>query len=325
MPNNVQLGIEVTPEVTSTVQEAAIPDSETAPTNVELGAEPAGEVTAGEQEVESRKEKLVPLAALHEERERRKELAAKLEEADRRNVAERAKLDERLNIIMQSLQQQTTPQAPTEPQFIQQFMEANPGVSKEQAEAAWLEDEPTNYLKWKQEELAKQVTAIQQQAGEQAETTKKQTEYQQFVSAYQAKSAEFAQKTPEFKEAYNFIVSNRDRELQILGFTDPVQRNNIISNEELGIAQQAFREGVNPAQRIYEMAKFRGFKPQTVSPPGESAANLDKEKQAAAATRSLGGVPGSTQTKVTAEVLLSMSEEEFAAATKDGKWAEVFR
>lgn len=323
MPDEELLGTEAAPEEASAVEEPEVPTDE------QLGQETPAAATAEVTTVEPEapEQKKVPLAALHEERERRKELSAKLEESDRRHTADMAKLQERTNIILQSLQQaMEPPKGSDDPLFIQQFMAANPGVSRETAEEAFLNEEPNNYLKWRQDRLQKEHGELVQRAHKQDQQIKAQQEFGNFVAAYQTQATEFTTATPDFKDAYGWLMQHRDKELVTLGFKDPVQRRQIMQSEEVGIVEQAFRDQINPAQRLYDIAKFRGYKMTEPAKPGTPAAqaNLDKERKAEAASKSLGSVPGSPSTKLTAEVLLNMSDEEFAEATKGAKWQGVF-
>lgn len=328
MPDEELFGTETVPETGSTETGAVTPETEEGEEEVTTSSETE---VAAETETETEPEpakpaKLVPLAALHEERERRKELAAKLDETERRTAKEMGTLQERVNIILGAIQQATAAPGPSDdPIFVQQFMAANPGVSKQQAEEAYYREEPANYLKWQQEIIAKKQEELSGQNQQTQQQTQQQQQFQNFVATYQAKSAEFAVKTPEFKKAYNFLLTNRDAELQQMGFTDPTQRKAIMQNEEIGIVDQAFRNGVNPAERLYAIAKFRGYKSPAAPAAPTTPATLDQEKKNAAATVSLGSVPGTAATKMTAEVLLSLSDEEFAAATKGDKWQALFK
>ncbi len=336
MPDIQPLGESPAPQAGLTEQGAApleeyLGEDEKAPSDAELGAEAGAETEIKPEEEKKEDEvkpeqKVVPLAALHEERERRKELSKRLEEAELRNAAERAKLEERVNIILGSLQPKPEqPPAADLPPFIRQYMAANPGATEQEVVNVFFQEEPTNYLKWQGEIVAKRQEELAEQARKQDEVAQVQTQFTNFVRAYKAQSEEFAAKTPEFPLAYNFLLKQRDQELQYMGFTDPVQRAKILQNEEIGIVEQAFRNKRNPAEAIFEVAKYRGFKIEEKPAAEVKPANLEAEKKAAEATKSLGAVPGAAAGKMTAEALLQMSEEEFAAATKDGKWAELFK
>ncbi len=327
MPDDDLLGTGSEPQSEPTGQEPVSPESQV---DVELAvAEPTGTEPATEPD----KQKLVPLAALHEERERRKELSAKLEETTLKSARDMATLQERVNTILQAVQQQMEPPKEVEgPLFVKQFMAANPGVSLRDAEEAYYAEEPNNYLRYKQNQLEQHQSTLAQVAQQQAQSDRVQEQFANFVNAYQGQAAEFKSQMPDFQTAYNFLMSNRDAELQTLGFVDPTQRRQIMQNEEIGIVEHAFRDRVNPAKRLYDIAKFRGYKIDVVSNGGvasntsSTTANLDKEKKAAAATQSLGAVAGSPSTsKVTAESLIAMSDDEFAAATSGSKWKEMFK
>lgn len=95
----------------------------------------------------------------------------------------------------------------------------------------------------------------------------------QFVNAYAKVAQEFKQTTPDFTDAYQFLINSRVKELSHFGYA-PEQINQIIEAEEAGLVSNAFQAGLNPANAVYEMAKLRGYsKPQ---PPQAQTNNSQK-------------------------------------------------
>jgi hypothetical protein len=91
---------------------------------------------------------------------------------------------------------------------------------------------------------------------------------QQFISAYRQDAVNFARQTPDFREAYQYILADRDRELQEMGYTDPNQRLQIITAEERDLVTRNLQNRRSPAAAIYALAKGRGFKNSGRGPGG---------------------------------------------------------
>lgn len=159
-------------------------------------------------------------AALHEERERRKELQAQLRERDERQ----AKMEERLSQLMAALNA--------------------PG-----SEAA--EEDPIAKLN----RLDKTVNEIHSTSERQR---KQGEEESRFVQRYTESARAFAQDAPDFMEAYNYLMNDRLKELQALGLTGDDAQAELVANERY-IVEKAYAAERNPAEAIYELAKHRGY------------------------------------------------------------------
>jgi len=253
----------------------------------------------GDQAVQDGKEpKLVPLKALHEEREARRALADELKQQGERY----AKLEGRLQELGQRFGQ-----AP--PQQQDQQQQRPPSVEEDPVGAIKRVDDTVRLL------------AEQQQA---------QQQEREFVTAYGNAARQFSANQTDFGNAYQHLMAARDGELQAIGFADPAQRAAIIANEERSIAIRAFREGVNPAERIYALAKARGYAPPaaeaaaTPSPAPAAAGGavntsersasekVAQTQRAQEAARSLSGGGSASSGGLTLDALAEMSEEEFA-------------
>lgn len=244
--------------------------------------------------------KTVPLAALHEERERRKELQRQIEDVNRR-------ADERFNLIAQKL----AASAPA------------PGAGAEGAkrEMPDPEKDAVGAIRMTAEEV-KVLSDFKRQVEAQAA----QSQAIQAVFAHAARlENEFESRTPDFQAASAFLRETRAQELSTLG-VDPYRVQQILGLEKLQLAQAALQQGRNPAEIIYSLAKMRGYGPQTpgksgpaetkgaVSGEGDEAAKLARIARGQEAGRSLGAASGAAPGKTGIEALLAMSDAEFSTA-----------
>jgi hypothetical protein len=120
---------------------------------------------------------------------------------------------------------------------------------------------------------------------------------QQFISTYRQDAANFARQNPDFMNAYQHLLADRDRELKEMGYTDANQRAQIIQNEESDLVARNMQAQKSPAAAIYAFAKGRGFKGGGSRSPGGSPdgmsvaaiANLSDDEFASLTAR-LGGL-----------------------------------
>ncbi|WP_316196292.1 MULTISPECIES: hypothetical protein [unclassified Bradyrhizobium] len=226
----------------------------------------------------------VPLAALQEERNRRRDLDKQLREAREKlaNFEGRFAVLERASTPGGQEQAQDGPPAPEDDIF---------GAVK--ALQARLDG---------QDEAAKAERAVAD------ERTK-------FVRDYQADAAQFEQTTPDFKQAYAFLLNSRAAELKAIGYEDPRALHDALTADEFAIAQMAFQKGKSPSEMLYALATQRGYVKADGKKPDTSAAEkLNAIERGQAANKSLNATGGSTgDADMTAERLLSMPMAEFEA------------
>lgn len=130
----------------------------------------------------------------------------------------------------------------------------------------------------------------------------------QVLNRYRAEAAAFAAKEPSFTSAYSALVQSRIEDYTAAGFRAD-EAANIAYQEELAIAHKAHADGVNPAERIYALAKRRGLV-KAQSNTGNGATIMS----AAERTAPLAGARGdSPRANVTLEQLAQMDEKEFQA------------
>lgn len=128
-----------------------------------------------------------------------------------------------------------------------------------------------------------------------------------FVSDYQADAAQFRQGNPDYMDAYNYLLQTRAAELRAIGYDEPQALHQALSSDEIGIAQMAFAKGKSPAEMIYALAKQRGYRGG-----GNASDRLDTIARGQAANKSLNNTGGSVgDSDMTVERLLSMPMSEF--------------
>lgn len=235
---------------------------------------------------EQTEEKKVSLAALHEERERRKVA----EEARRQLEQNQIRMDERLKLINERLN------PPAQPREI-------PDPDKDALGA----------LKATAEEV-KTFREFQQQQQQQMQ----QNQYvQDVMMRASSHEAEFMKQMPDYGEASVYLKKSRADELSAIGMT-PFQIQETLKGESLQLADAAMKQGKNPAEMVYTLAKSRGYArtgAQVVqAQPQADAEKFAKIAQGQKANTSLGNV-GSTPTRpeLSGKDLLAMSEDQFSS------------
>jgi hypothetical protein len=239
-----------------------------APETKEPAAEAAPEV-----------KKVVPLAALHEERRARQELQRQLAEDRRQHQETMARFNQRIEALV-------TPQR----------------------QAPDREQDPVGYL----DERIGQVALTQQQLIQQnqfREQAQRQAQaMEQAQNHVRSVAHEFVKTTPDLGDAVTHLNTMRTRELIALG-NDPTQAATRAAQEldEASIAWAV--NGRNPAETAYELAKARGYTPKAAQ---SAADKIAAQQKGTAAARSLGGGGAVSAGKLTAEALANMSDADFA-------------
>jgi hypothetical protein len=247
--------------------------------------------------------------AFHRERMKRQEVERE-RDADRaelmRQREERARIDERLQLIMRAQQQEQEQEQQTD----------------EQSQVPDPEQDPFAYMRY----LENQISALSQQTQGNDARFRQQDEYATVKTAFQQDANAFTQREPDFINGYQYLMRARDRELQRLGRNNAQERAQIINQEELMIVSECLRNGKSAAELVYELAKDRGYS-KSIPEPAPSPAPVQNGLAAAqrpsavaqvaaiqkgtAAAKSLGSAAGGSNQPLTAELLASMSEAEF--------------
>lgn len=234
-------------------------------------------------------------AAMHEERNRRKMIENELQ--NQRQVIHK------MNNTFQ--------------QFVDAAQQAQ--LEKAQKSIPNYEDDPLEYQRRSIEELQdytlKQRAYIEQQQRHQQQMAQRAAIEQKFMGDYKNAATHFAQQQKDFPEAYRYIANQRVSEFVAAGF-DESQAVRLAQEDEAAIVAKAFRDGINPAERIYNLAKVRGFKTSenleqnAFEKIDEKISNLEKGIRMNRSLNNMGGTSDSSN-KLTLESLSQMDDEEF--------------
>lgn len=191
---------------------------------------------------EKPRKQVVPLTALHRERDNRK--AA--EDRARNFEVELAKSTERMQILLQSMQ------PPQEPE--------DTG-----------EDDPIGFFHRETQSLKQQVEEFKQQQRVQQENA-------QLANFTQYHEAEFIKSNPDYYDAVNHLRSVRVNELNMLGYAPEIVQR-VIMDETDAIIRSAAQASKSPAEIAYSIAKQRGYAPKAAkadAPPAQSTKSLSQ-------------------------------------------------
>lgn len=243
-------------------------------------AAPEAEAAPEEQQAEDRPPKMVTIDALHQERERRKELQQQVESTAQRT----AQMEEAFRKLVERAQQQQ------EPSF---------------------DEDPINALRAENQKMSQRLAQYDQRFQMSDAQQQALMQQQQFVQNYQHQAAEYAKTNADFQDAYQHLVNVRQAELQSIGYS-PQEAAQMLIQEESMIVGKCFQDGANPAERMFELAKMRGWT-KGEAPDSKGAEKMDALEKGARAAKSLAG-GGVEKANVSLETLASLSDDEFDAA-----------
>ena len=230
-------------------------------------------------------EKTVKLAALHESRAETRAERQKREDAERRLVDLEKRADERFNKIMGLMQPKEQPPA----------VDSIPDPETDALGALKMTTKQIHEFTKFKENFERQQ--------QQAEGVQRLT-----AMAVQAES-EFLSSNPDYREASVFLQQSRSDELAALGMYTPDQIQQVIRNEALQVASEAFKNGKNPAEVIYALAKARKF-----TPAAKQETSIERVAAGQEASKSLGQAGGAaiaSGAKMDGKTLANMSDEQF--------------
>jgi hypothetical protein len=237
--------------------------------------------------------------AMHEEREKRKGLQRQIEQ----ERIERARLEERTNLILQQLrgygqQPQPQPEAPKIPDPEEDVFGA------------------VKHLMQQQQRTEAEINAYKQQEIQQ----RQQVEQVQYMTgALRHHEARAREQAPDYDDAMKYFAEVRAADLKAQGITDPQRINQIITNQDLQHIDYALRNRADPAALAYQRAMALGYR--KASPAAEqprasdgkfASADLSRVAAGQAASKTLaGGGAREGGVVIDAKALAAMSEPEF--------------
>lgn len=201
---------------------------------------------------------------------------------------------------------------------LQQLMETTPAPAAQEQQAAPVmpaEDDPLGRINW----LVDTITKDREEQQKTRQLTQAQEEQRQFANGITALENEFRKTNPDYDQALQFVAKARDEELQLMyPMATQQERNQYILGEWNNIMHYAAAAGVNPVERVYQLAQARGYSkpaPQQQEQQQPAVPDLAKREETRKASLSLGKSGGAvTNTdRVSPEQLLEMTDAEFAA------------
>lgn len=295
------------------------PEPEEQPVAIEEAPE-AEETTATDGDKSAKS--TVPLAAVREERERRRKAEKALQEVQIKSAAEQARAEARLQLLTEAVTEATRPPPPVAaaPDPIPDFDEDPRGHILKTLEAQNRHLQEIRGAVGKQEAVGQQFQEQQQRQAQFAELSRWSTAQEMALSASNV----------EYDPARQFLVESRHAELQAMGYADPAQRQQIIGNDVLQLAILARQQGGNFAERVLDMAKHRGFRAPAAAPkPADGSVEIAEPSAAAArsATQargqdmatSLGSSGGAPRGPMTAARLVAMDDASFEKVLAQAK------
>ncbi len=183
----------------------------------------------------------VPLAALHEERRKRAEIEA-----------ERQQLRAQIEQFQRAIQEAQAPQAPDP------------------------EQDPLGYLSFQNQQLQARIQQMDEWRAQQERERQQQTQYATLTQTVAAAEQSFRAKTPDYDQAAAYALQMEDKRLSAF-YPDPGVRTQVLRTEAAQLLAQLVREGRDPAEGLYQMAKNMGY-----AAPAPAAAPASPAAQAAA-------------------------------------------
>ncbi len=238
--------------------------------------------------------------AIHQERQERARLQQQLQQQQQQYQAQQQQYQEQLRQFQQ--QQQNPPEDVPDP-------ETDPfGYSQ------WQTRKLAEFVAKQQEWIENQENHRRQQIQAQQQQQRQQQALSQFVGTYEQHARQFMQQQPDFKDAYKFLQENRMKEYMTAGY-DWNHAQRLMIDDEGAIVAQALQRGDNPAQRVYELAKLRGYQPGGNQPSQEQ--EQLRSLQQGLKQQGLRGGGGAVSTRRSADNVDTMSDSEFEKLWSD--------
>ncbi len=267
-------------------------------------AKPEPKVEAKDDDDGDETETLVDIRALRAERGKRKEA----ERSAREKEIEFAKAQERLEMIQRAWESQQ--------------QQAQQPVAQQQAQAPDRDTDPLGYLEHQLQLEREARQQLEQQYQQQTQVSQQHRVVQQVETAYKQAAQQFESKAPDFKQAYDYLYKQLDRETELSGVADPTMRRNMLLNNEIRFAATQLQGGRNPAEAIYEMARLRGYSPNAAA-PAQNGVELQNRRQQAMSP--LSQAAGKSPSNVTLKDIVNLPMDEFMAKTSGKNWSKLLK
>lgn len=227
--------------------------------------------------------KTVPLAALHEERQKAREMRERV-----RALEEQTRIgNERLQQLAMLARGQQQPQLPA------------------------IDQDPVTNINVR-------LSQIEQMAAHQARAQQEAAQRQAAMNELQAtlgeQEREYRQANPDYDNAVRFLGESEIRSLMALGYPQEMA-SQMVHNQFGAMAWQLRQAGQDIPSRVYALAQARGY---SQSKPVSAQDKLNAAQRGVQASKSLGS-GGQARANLDLAALASMPADEFAELTKDDK------
>lgn len=266
----------------------------------ELEAEPEVQDQSAEPEART-----VPLDALHAERKRRQELEASMHN-----------MEQRWQQMMQMMQNQQQPPQQEEQLNPQQQIEAL-GKRPDQFEDPDGYDEYNQKVQDIRDQAAQaRIDALEAQINNQNEERQFNETLQTTVNQMKQVEEAYKEQHPEYGEALQFMRQKYiDQQRQSGRVGTDEQFLNEAFRYEMQLGMSMTMQGINPSEKLMELAKHNGFVAQASEPASTDEPNASMQKlenvERGQAVNKTSGPGGKAQTL---EDMANMSDDDFEAA-----------
>lgn len=199
-------------------------------------------------EQQQQEEKMVPLAALKEERYRRQEL------------------QQQLNTLTPKVEQMS--------QAFKRMEEQE--AAKNQPKAPDLYEDPSGNLDYRLKSIESFVEGQNKIAEQSKQWTEQQAQENQLLQQYSNAIGEYVKEVPDFANAHDYLLQQRAQQLSYMGY-DQQTANQVLAAEEKAIVARALYNEESPAEAVYRVAKQFGYQPPT---PEQQVVNGNQNPQA---------------------------------------------
>lgn len=194
-------------------------------------------------------------------------------------------------------------------QLFQQFQQ---GKQQEQKPPITFEDDPFEYLK-------QEVQQVKTFADEQKQREQVTSDFQGTIAKYTESARQFAAQNTDFQEAYRHLTLSRMAEYQEAGYSAE-EANHLAQQDEMAIVKKALADDINPAERMYKLAKLRGYSKKVEAPAEvpKPQPKLDTIEKGVKASQSLSNKGGASPKSLSLEDLADMdpNSEDFKKGWK---------
>lgn len=165
-------------------------------------------------------------------------------------------------------------------------------------------EDPVGTITYKTDRIDKRLDDWEKREQERQQQEQAQKAQQDIERHWSMAAQSFAAKQPDFPQAYDHLFRNAMEEFTEAGY-DEATAGQLVMGYWRDIVARARQDGINPAERMYSLAKRRGWKPAKAEDKIETMANGAK------ATSPLAAASGKAPARLTAELIANMSQEDF--------------